>query len=830
MRLHAGLVILNTGSCESMSWIPLRDRLSHLPLILAGPILRRTEPQSVTVWLALKQPCEVTLQVFATVAGEGLQIQGGAEARSPLLQGTHATVAIGQYLHLVAVTAQPIDHTHLVAGQVYVYDLQFRSIAESIADQSPPQTWTLQEAINNDYVQRSSISYFDHQLPSFVLPADDLNHLQLVHGSCRKPHGADGDALAILDDLIQQNCTQPNNRPQQLFLTGDQIYGDDVADPMLMALTAAANTLLGWEEQLPLDQNPGQGLTESSARPIAPAAKLRPQDLLPGQRSQVAEELAGLTATLYNQPERGKSHLFGFGEYCAMYLFAWSPTLWSLLPEGREVYNTRKAAKAWDQEVADLERFARSLSKVQRLLANVATYMICDDHDISDDWYLNQEWCLRVLSRPLGRRVVQNGLLAYALFQAWGNTPEQFITGRSGGSLLAAASAWSASGGTDTTCEAEITRYLGLPKLDADGKPLFCRDGHVWILDRAVEALEWNYVVRGLRHEVIVLDTRTWRGYPMDPFLKAPPMLLSPTAFDRQLRQPMQDTDTLKQAGKSQIAATLVVAPTNLVSLRAIDWIQHWNLKQGKVFDNDVGDAWNIHKYAFAVLLKTLFERRDRLVILSGDIHYGSTVCLHYWSQPDRSSGQSASNQSTSEQSAVYPDQPHVLAQLTSSALKNTEWKTRIVHTKVKSLVPEPPQDWIGWNDPLRFVRVRPGLKKSKLDTPPDWRYRSEWIKRQPLQTAFVRPSRTKPESGLKRLGNWFANLLWNNRWLQEGAHVVGLSNLGVVRFQAQSLADAEGGIGAVTHDLYWHAPWQHNTIVFSRFDADLELEAPPRL
>ncbi|MEW6738076.1 MAG: hypothetical protein AB1489_42770, partial [Acidobacteriota bacterium] len=57
-----------------MGWKPLKDRLNDLPLILAGPILRHTTEDSVTVWLALKDSYtigetvikvnEVTLSVY----------------------------------------------------------------------------------------------------------------------------------------------------------------------------------------------------------------------------------------------------------------------------------------------------------------------------------------------------------------------------------------------------------------------------------------------------------------------------------------------------------------------------------------------------------------------------------------------------------------------------------------------------------------------------------------------------------------------------------------------------------------------------------------------
>jgi hypothetical protein len=817
-----------------MSWTPLSDRLFHLPLILAGPILRRTEPDAVTVWVALRQACDVTLEVYAT-EGEGRSID------QLQMQGSRATISIGQHLHLVAVTARTTQQ-RLTPGQVYVYDLKFQR--STVGNPSESEPWSLPQALNSMALPRMSVSYFDHQLPSFCLPPDDLNYLRIVHGSCRKAHGGARDALPILDDLLEQHCTIAQTRPHQLFLTGDQIYGDEVADPLLMALTDAGDTLLGWQEALPIDPALHSGV-----------APLLPCHLLPGQRSQVAEDIGGFTAGLYDQPECAKSHLFGFGEYCATYLFAWSPVLWTDFPGANAVGRSSKAAKTWEQERQIIETFAQTLGKVRRALANIATYMIFDDHDVTDDWYLNREWCLRVLSKSLGRRSVQNGMLAYALFQGWGNRPEDFEAGARGESLLLAAQRGAAAEGTDQAAETDIARYLGIPDRDATGIPLFRLDGQVLILDRSKEALEWNYVVRGPRYEVIVLDTRTWRGYPADQPTNAPPMLLSPTAFDRQLRQTMQSSRQRRQTEQFPLEATLVVAPTNLVSLEAIDWVQTWNLKQGKTFHNDVGDAWNINKHAFSKLLNTLFEQRDRIIVLSGDIHYGSTVCLHYWSRQlenDRVDLLQADR--------VQPDRsekPHVLVQLTSSAIKNAELKTRIVHTKIKSLVAEKPQDWAGWTQPVELLKVRSflGFRSTKPLPPPahlpdvqrlhrthgnlawdiavrqpqafpNWRYHIEWIKRQPAQRVSVRSSLSTrpPQTWLHRLTHWFVQHFWHNRWLQEGREVVGLNNIGLVQFHWSAQSETY----LVHHDLHWYAPWEPGTVVYSRYTVPLDLELPP--
>jgi hypothetical protein len=42
-----------------------------LPLLLAGPILRRVEPRSVTVWLALRDPATVKLSLWNSIANGG---------------------------------------------------------------------------------------------------------------------------------------------------------------------------------------------------------------------------------------------------------------------------------------------------------------------------------------------------------------------------------------------------------------------------------------------------------------------------------------------------------------------------------------------------------------------------------------------------------------------------------------------------------------------------------------------------------------------------------------------------------------------------------------
>jgi hypothetical protein len=518
-------------------------------------------------------------------------------------------------------------------------------------------------------------------------------------------------------------------------------------------------------------------------------------------------------------------------------------------------------------------------------MANVPVYMICDDHDLSDDWYLNRAWCESVLGKPLGKRVVQNGLLAYAVFQAWGNTPNQFQEGQPGGNLLKAATIWSASAGTDESASAEIAKCLGLPQMESEtGLPKFKVDEDVLVMDRdypdGTQPIEWHYTVRSFKHEVIVLDTRTWRGYPQgsegaiaqcsNASQIAPPMLLCPSAFKQQIQKPLELTDQINRTHESDIEVTFVVVPTNLVSLQIIDVVQQWELEKGNVFNSDVGDAWNLNEVALSRLLAELFKRRRQVVVLSGDIHFAGAIRISYWARRHFEPPKGESNSPVinvqgrgeqNEEQRPYPS-GQVLAQLTASAFKNSELKTYFIHTKAKSLVPEQPQDWAGWNDPPQLVEIQVTqeiVRVVDVDVPatgpvvrqisgargnwdiaweialkddtclPDWQYHVEWLKRGKATLApwegkpgASAPSGEKNSTGLlKGLGNLLA-MLWRNQWLQEGEEVIGHSNFGVVSFEWSPNTD---GSKAVIQDSFWRPPWQPRSVVYSRYFVPLHVD-----
>ena len=90
-----------------------------LPLLVAGPILRRVEPTLVSVWVALTEPCNVVLQTWEGRAETGRPTPLAESPATP-------TLRVGAKLHLVEVTVQ-IPETAGVSFQpdaLYSYDVQ----------------------------------------------------------------------------------------------------------------------------------------------------------------------------------------------------------------------------------------------------------------------------------------------------------------------------------------------------------------------------------------------------------------------------------------------------------------------------------------------------------------------------------------------------------------------------------------------------------------------------------------------------------------------------------------------------------------------------------
>lgn len=609
-------------------------------------MLRRVSLNSVTVFLAFSDPRNVTLEVFRRGPdGARSTTVGPASASQP-------TVCLGKKLHVVAVTASGLS---LHPSTLYCYDVTVTKTADSTAGR--PGSETLQSFDPEGLSGSEPLGYAIGRLPSFVTPPLQAGNLHFYHGSCRKVHGGGGDALMALDRELEAHGDQPDRRAQMLFLTGDQIYADDVAGPLLPVLTELAFKLLGWHEKVP----DAGGATRLAGLP-------------PGSRGRFILR-ADLTSSA------GECHLLGLGEFYAMYLLAWSPALWpTSLPTAADAVpaaaltpanpqNTAESSETaaireylakhpWVAQVRKVMEFRSGLQRARRVLANIPSYMMFDDHEVTDDWYLNAKWQIDILTSPtgIGQRVVGNALAAYAVFQAWGNDPESF--------------------GPTSTGSSVLTHLAALGRLE-DGDTYRSGQSDHDGLRRALRVVPqsnpagmlWDYAFKPddrCEWQVLVLDTRTHRN------LTAPGKtdLIDVSDLARQFRA---------RTDNPAPEVTIVVSPAPVIGHPFVEELIDGLITFAGIIDRSplpsrwrgikdkapsILDNENWRNEAAPAAFEQLlleFSRLGRVVILSGDVHYGFSAAVWYWNRRNGIDSRAA------------------MVQLCSSALRNEEVKTHLV-------------------------------------------------------------------------------------------------------------------------------------------------------
>lgn len=796
-----------------------------LPLVLAGPIVRRVEPRLVAVWVALSEAAPVTLRLWSGSQSAGSSAGTVLSGDAPLVTGREsASRPLGRHLHIALATAELAAPTPpLTPGGIVSYDVSvggpgggkgLRGLGLLTDEPSSARL----DGVDAQAPLHLALGYLENALPSFVAPPATVDLVRLAHASCRKPSGPGYDALAWLDDHLEDTRTDAE-RPQQLFLTGDQIYADDVPACLLPTLSGLAQDLLGASERLQIGPNPTDTVDATLAN-------------LPAMfRQKLMRELAGYSSS------DAASHLMAFGEFAAMYLAVWSPRVWRALATPDQVlrsptapassvaphltqwdacaaeHGTTFAAMrrgAFDDERERVEVFREAVPKVARALANIATYMVFDDHEVTDDWNLNARWRNRAYSTPLGRNVTRNAVMAYTFFQAWGNDPATFSAPDSAPDqpnhnrhlLTQAEAAFAGAGpypasGADT---ARLDELCGIPGT-VSKQPAF------------------HFRVPAPRHLVAVLDTRTRRGFRGNAMLPAsllggslaaqvpesltdgrellllvsPPPVLGPHLIDR-IAQPLLQSIQDMKVGLSQVAtaAGTVDEPTGPCE------------PEGRPVGAEQYDAeaWFADEDAFENLLKRLAPL-GKAVILSGDVHYACSLVLDYWRKGNPEPPPSRIVQLTSSPSR-NSFRAVVEAVLRSSALLQ-QYQTnprpeRLAWSGEAPLV-VPPGQAIG---PGRRARLRrsPSLLPARLwpagtaippDKPPDWRWRLSMQRdqrpdssrpvplRQPTLSADV--DAANPVPGYRSVASRHAQVAFTH--FNHLRQMVFTNNVGLVSFRA---------------------------------------------
>ena len=627
-------------------------RLSQPSILLAGPILRRIDTSQVCIWIACSRPVTVRAKVFRitdicniestkyTLDGKDTNIIG---------VGTDESIKLGEHLHIGLVTARPIvtgmdseafqgTKSTFPTDELLAYDLE---IAYDLDDLRRKESKCLKELGLLD--GKNTIVYGNHKqsgrteeilLPTFFIRGKSSSPLNLLYGSCRKLHGKGEDCLMIADDMIRNSLTDLAKRPSALFLIGDQIYADDVADDLINYLTRFGMKLVGYEE-------PINGLDRKLT------------DIPVGGRQELVRKLAKFTS------ENAGNHLLSFGEFAAMYLIAWNGENW---PEFCHANigesDVQKDQKKIQIETEQLERAREAMPKIRRILANVPTYMICDDHEITDDWNITKEWVENVKASSCGMQVVANGLAAYWAFQAWGNNPNLF----------------------DQNFVDVVSGYL-------------CKSGNVTINEKNVfQNYLWNF--HGWTFDAptipltLFLDCRTQRQF--DSF-QGPPRLINDEGLQSIL-------NLMQRIGYRRGEPLIIVSPTPVFGFDLAEELQRYLASKSNIYKWDL-ETWSANERGFVRLLS--FLGRDlgarHYICLSGDVHYGFTISATFTplDKVDRFE--------KNGEKKDFEHQTTNVIQLNSSALKTTSLGKEFLLNEVigdfRQLFVPIQTVRVGWND-----------------------------------------------------------------------------------------------------------------------------------
>lgn len=774
----------------------LSSRINNLPLVIVGPMLRRVKNNSVSVFLALKESKTVTLKVFN-------------EYGTVLLSNTEDTVSLGDNLHVIVVTAS--GGAVLAPNTTYFYDIEFGTSSTTL------ETPGVLEVGASGLYKISYNSSFNNiqRLPSFALPPSNVEHLRIIHASCRKPHGNSIDALSGVSDILEAaigftSMQTAIDRPHQLYLTGDQIYADDVADALLFMIQDAASELIQWTETLP-------GVSASSP------------SLGVGHRGYLIRTTAKFSTvdTSNDAALKRRSHLMYLSEYFMMYMFSWSPELWpsntSHFPIYENVHEESGSPQhksPFNKTLETLKTFPSTLGKVRKLFANIPTYMIFDDHEISDDWFLNLRWSNEVLSSSLGKRILQNGLTAYAIFQAWGNTSWRFedhpVNGLTQGrKLLNYLDQNNSSNNFDNNVPGESISYwnkfkelVGMPYISGD-------DYHKWLVPNG-NGIKWNFTLEFPYFQVIVLNTRTMREFTKKTYDWYPNLL----GREKGLKQ-LDDI-----IPNSNYKFHLLVSPAPVMGVPRVEWWQRdftgFTGTERVLYAQRDSEAWSLNEIGIERFLGKLADvlPNGRIVCLSGDVHYSYSARMEYWA--------------THSYGGATGNNAHfVMAQLTASALQNETYgmkgtldlqtigwrRTGNKLEKPSLLMGFQNPNWntlligtghnnnSGWrvsgNPAITNVSREPETRKNappyglalNQNLHPDWQYRIDYMRDESIQidpshAGPFNPNNVMPPPQGDRseaLARYIAaaensadyNVSWGN-----GKEIVGKNNFGEVRFE----------------------------------------------
>lgn len=523
--------------------------ISSLPLVVAGPILRKVTATEINIWLVTTQRLEGMVQI--TDENASILYQTPLSEQKEQLQ-----IGLNAWCCLLKLEGEFPTHQALR----YQIKTQYGLVTELL----PHLTY------EQDNTPNMGIEFLVSEKADYLL-----------HGSCRNPHHFSDDTLVAADHKIASQSIE--ERPDMLIMSGDQIYADHVAGPTLDAIEQVIALLgLPGEE---FDQAPIKNTNELYQHPACYYGR---DKLLPHYVSDdsLLSKFFPHRGTPIFSAKECENHLISFAECFAMYLLVWSPTLWKLVRTDRLLENEftvggevlePKWQQQWREEKKQIDKFVAGLDKVQRLLAHIPTYMIFDDHDVTDDWNLTIGWEQAAYSNTFAKRIIGNSLIAYWLCQGWGNAPEKFND-----------------------------EFMSLAQRFIDERTSQTQDAFIQYLYRFEN---WHYTIP-TTPKVVVLDTRT-RRWRSESKMNKPSGLMDWEAMI-EFHQELVHQDKV-----------VIVSAAPMFGVKFIEALQRVVTILGKPLMVDA-ENWMAHPGSANTLISIFTHTKTptNFVILSGDVHY----------------------------------------------------------------------------------------------------------------------------------------------------------------------------------------------------------------
>ena len=526
---------------------------SKIPAIIAGPMLRHVDENVVTLWMVTSSAKHLRAQLV-DANEDAVSIDKEQTEHVQLCLGKHC------YIHLIRV----VPEKAIEPNAQYAYTLEVND-----GEDKKGKSATLSELLPELF--KANAKY----IPFYF--ATKLKNV--AHGSCRKAHFNGSDALPgiskLLSEPMQSDSSDHNTGetqyPDMLLLTGDQVYIDDVAGPMLHAIHQVVE-ILG----LHGESFEGSIVDSTEALFKHEHSYYEREQLFPE-----IDENEALTKVFFKGKRKpvftsanAQNHLISLNEMLAIYLLSWSGRLWPLIDLNKDDLKPG-FSEQYEKEKPHIEQFVKGLTKVEEVFARVPSYMIFDDHDVTDDWNLTRGWEEQVYSNAFSKRIIGNALCSYFLCQGIGNP---------------------------------LTNIR--PLLD-HAEQIFSKDvqDHSEFIEKLFDFNHWHYQLN-TTPPIHVLDTRTqrWRS-----------------ESNKNKPSGLMDWESLCELQTKIIdhKSVIMVSAAPVYGIKSIEAIQRVFTFFGGALVVDA-ENWMAHRGTASVMLNMFrhIKTPPNFIILSGDVHY----------------------------------------------------------------------------------------------------------------------------------------------------------------------------------------------------------------